>query len=282
MLRFAELADSMWIFGPNLEVTRFLVRDLPIWKSGVQCISEIKRRHLDSETVFLSLDAHIGIGRKSIKSMMGGRRLPRAGTDKPVKFIKKQHLEDFINKGIVQFSPATRFQDKSLTIAQQDNEIEYSSYINPAGVTISTLDEPEKKIPIIDSTNLKISRKIGTNYYLFSTTYGPDPRHFLDFNAEACVFIENPVQFIRRIRAAIEAQSLEWECIPWFFKVGYFDKYEASKYAMASMAKDIKYWYQFETRLILLPPIGKPSKELEPLLLSIGSLVDITSTFQTI
>jgi hypothetical protein len=46
-----------------------------------------------------------------------------------------------------------------------------------------------------------------------------------------------------------------------------------------SLAKDLKYWYQFEARLLLLPKKKQSLNKLEPLVLSIGSVKDITSTF---
>jgi hypothetical protein len=278
--RFSELADSMWIFGPNLEVTRFLVPDLPIWKSGIVCAAEIDHRKLANEENFLLMDQIIGIGSKSIRSAMKGKLFPNPGIDVPVKFMEKRFLSNFVTKGDIYFSPATKFIDDSLSIAQRDDEMEFKSYINPTGVTISTMDKPDERIPIIESTNIETSVRMKTNYYLFSTTYGADPRHFIDFHTDACVFIKNQKEFIHRVIEAIKIQNINWECSPFFFKIGYFDKFEYSKQALPSMAKDIKYWYQFEERLVLLPPKGKPATEMNSFILSIGSIADITSTFE--
>jgi hypothetical protein len=283
LFRFSEIADSMWIFNPELEVTRFLLPDFPIWKAGIQCVYEIKQRKLDNELVFIFLDSRIGINGKSIKPMLGDRHFPQKKVDIPVKFMKKMYLNDFLKKGTIRFSPATMFIDKTLSIAQQDNEIEYTSYVNPAGVRIISEENPEEEIPIIDDgENMKFSRNIKTNYYLFSTTCWANARHFLDFDTDVCVFIENPNEFINRIKNAIVTQHLNLECDSKFFPVKYYDKYEYSKYAMPLLSKDIKYWYQFEIRLTLMPPIGKSIKELEPLVLSIGSIEDITSIYQLV
>jgi hypothetical protein len=280
LLRFSELADSMWLFGPDLEVTRFLVPDLPIWKSGIECAAEIERRKLATDNNFSLVDERIGIDSKSIRARMRGQRFPRKGTKTLAKFTERRYVSDFVQKGHILFSPATRFIDESLSIAQQDDEMEFKSYLNPTGITISTKENPEEHIPIIDSTNIETSVRMGTNYYLFSATYGPDPRHFIDFRADACVFITNPKEFIRRVMAAVRQNRIDWKCSPFFLKIGYIDKYVYTKHARPSMAKDIKYWYQFETRMVLLPPKGRPASKLEPFVLSIGSLSDITETFE--
>lgn len=278
--RFSELVDSMWLFGPELEVTRFLVPELPIWKSGMECAAEIERRQLASDKIFSLVDQKIGIESKSIQARMGGQRLPRKDAKTLAKFTEKRYVSDFIQNGNIFFSPASRFIDRSLSIAQQDDEMEFRSYLNPTGVTISTKENPEERIPIIDTTNIETSVRMGTNYYLFSTTYGPDPRHFIDFRADACVFITKPNEFIRRVMAAIRQNRIDWECSPFFLKVGYFDKYEYTIHARPSLAKDIKYWYQFETRMVLLPPLGQPASNLEPFVLPVGPLSDITEVFE--
>jgi hypothetical protein len=281
LVRFAEIADSMWIYDPELRICPFLVPDLPVWKAGVACASEVTRRGMATGLVFGQMDLSLGMDRREMKSKMGSRRLPITNTDVPVKFMRKEFLRPFVERGEVRLSPASLFVDTSLTWAQRDNELTFTSLTHPSETKIRHKNPSTGEYETVEPIgNISFITTAPTDFYIFCATFGANARHFADFGSDACIFINDAQEFAKRVNTALAKAIPEFHvCGGGFQGVFYLDRYNMPVPPVLFMTKDVKYWYQFEKRLILAPHAPNARGRLSPLTIHAGPMEDITSVF---
>jgi hypothetical protein len=190
------------------------------------------------------------------------------------KYGKLKHLSPAIKMGIFLVSPASIYNDPSLNHAQKDDELSlsiqpYTSEIkflsreDTVGNSGDKRESQENSITIISDTN----------YYVFCLSSILEPRLFLDFNdADACLVIKKPGQFIARFHSAVESQLGGWNKGEGF--VRYIDPLNSTADDVQIIScKNFRYAYQKEFRLVWLPP--QPRQELDPFKIEIGSLEEI-------
>ena len=95
------------------------------------------------------------------------------------------------------------------------------------------------------------------------------PRLFLDFDADACLIIKEPNNFINRILESFAKQCPYWYGRPEI--VEYVDPLKPSfKKVDVFKTKHFRYAYQKEIRLVWLP--SNPQKELQHQEIEIGNI----------
>lgn len=197
---------------------------------------------------------------------------PRAGSFL-VKLGRREHLEPFIDSGVIRIAPASAYDDPSLNAAIADDELSFETITPTTDVRLELLPpDGGPPIPLPASGNLRVRHTLPTNYYVSCFSTAADFRLFGDFGANACVVIRDPREFLIRLTRAFRAHISG-------FKVGggavrYLDPLEARPIDVyLPMVKHFRYWYQWEYRVYWLP--DTPLKQLEPLFLDLGSLGDI-------
>lgn len=189
-----------------------------------------------------------------------------------LKFGKLQHLEDLLSRGRIRFAGAKSYGETTLTVAQQDNELEVRILADSKEVQVCKVDqrtlEPTGQIMPIGQVIFLLESP--SDYYISCMTSTYDRRFFDDFNADAFLLINDPHRFVTTIFSAFEAISQGWTGKATF--VNYYDPLKSDVPKNVYFEKGREYEYQKEYRIALLPP--KTVLTLEPLFLDIGSLSD--------
>jgi len=189
-----------------------------------------------------------------------------------VKYGKRQFLEDTLNQGVVRISPASTFSDSSLNGAIRDTELEFSIRLyKPTTKDIQPYLAPNEKEFKFDGTAI-FTETANEDFYLYCLSASYEPRIFDDFDADSCLLIRNPTEFIDRLMwgvyESVQARGYA------FVAVDYVDPMtETGKGIHISCKKDARYAYQDEMRGIWLPKYH--SNQLQVQLVEIGNLSDI-------
>jgi len=168
---------------------------------------------------------------------------PNAG-DVLFRYGERYWLKQMVEFGKVRIKAARVFAEMEKDPARRDDERVKSSYSPGEYVTI-TLPNGRKSRIIGD---LKASAG-GTDYFMYCVANDWGPELFVDFKVDACVVIQNPDEFARRLKAA--APRLQ----DWYFYHGpveYFDTHERRHHERIdnAMSKEFRFAYQRETRFI--------------------------------
>lgn len=187
-----------------------------------------------------------------------------------LKFGKLHHLEEMLSRGRVRFAGAKSYGEATLTVAQQDNELEVEVFADSADVRVYKVDqqtlEPTGEIKPIGQVSFLLESP--SDYYISCFTSTFDPRFFNDFNADAFLLINDPHRFVTTISSAFEPIAPGWTGKATF--VNYYDPLNAKVPKDVFFEKSTQYEYQKEYRIALRPPQVVPI--LEPFFLDIGSL----------
>jgi hypothetical protein len=129
-----------------------------------------------------------------------------------------------------------------------------------------------------------LSHKKPKDHYIYCVTVRFDFRYFFDFNADACVIVKDQDEFVRRLLEAVERELPGWNIR--FENVRYIDPYFMLHYLGSAgegiyFFKDFRFMYQFEHRLVAIPPSGFLGT-LEHRNISLGSLSDIAELVKII
>ncbi len=147
------------------------------------------------------------------------------------KFSKYDWLEQIYKKGLIRISPASSYADSSLNSAIQDDEL---------------------KRVISNTKGIKIVQESVSDYFVYCMSSAFTPRLFLDFDADSCLIIKKPHEFISRVLQALEKDCQGWNGVAKIVK--YFDPHNVSFDQVDIYSfKHFRYSYQKEFRLIWLP-----------------------------
>jgi len=171
-----------------------------------------------------------------------------------LKYSKKEHLIDTIEKGVIRISPASTLDDPSLNYAIRDDELSFS---------LQSLEaRKERRSELLT---------IPTDYYVYCMANEFSLRLFGDFQADACLVITKPFVFLNRLGNAVLKQLPGW--IGFGRPVTYLDPVKAKTADIdIFITKSFRFEYQREYRLFWRPQ--KPQKNLPYLWVEIGSLHD--------
>jgi len=243
-----------------------------------------------------------GYGRTEAKSWSGLLRpLPECAI---VKYGKLEHLGPMFEGGHVRLWPASRYQDMRLDTHRRDDERSRRTVVHPRGMKVQlvqradgtkVIDSPQVE-PISNVTYLTECR----DYYVWSASHSLEPRLFVDFEADACLIIHRPREFVKRFgwtltqhfgryHPPLERFNLE------FHGVTYYDPYnlpeaphrawkesyapwliptESGPCLNVPWIKQLRYAYQKEWRIVAEPTPARDG-DLPELHLTLGSLFDV-------
>lgn len=187
------------------------------------------------------------------------------------KYGKLVFLRPAFEDGIIRICPATAYDDPSLNPAIRDNELEITIEALPTETKLTVVKSRNvaEGVPIHATSNIKITQKSATNYYVYCLSANLAPRLFLDFEADACLLITNPDRFFEMILGAFEKAMPTWAGA--VLQVSYVDPLRTKTTEHDVFAsKHFRYLYQDEVRIIWLPQGAM--NELHPVHLELGSL----------
>ena len=177
-------------------------------------------------------------------------------------------------EGKLRISPAASYVDPSLNPAIQDDELSFCFTPNPSHFKVEVFDGKTGKLKgQLSPENLKIKYETRSNYYVYCLSFILTPRLFLDFEANACLVIREPKQFVDKLTIAFQGLNPGW--IGAFETVKYLDPLNPPNKGIDLFScKHFRYSYQKEVRMIWLPPA--PVDTLDYQFLDLGSLEHCT------
>jgi len=198
------------------------------------------------------------------------------------KFGKREHLEPFLEKGIVSFARASRYADPALTVGQQDDEITRSFSPDPRTHQI-LVGSGSQAAPLSHVFDMKLRYRLNgkdgkpLNYYIWCASLTYNEQLFDEFEADACVKITGAGELGQRLLAAAQSQFPDEDdiqgCDLYGRDVAYYD---ANKLPASTEQRDLiymktlQYGHQEEFRFTFAT---NPEHELpERLNFEIGSL----------
>lgn len=127
------------------------------------------------------------------------------------KYGKLIHMKDMIEYGKIRVSPASSYNDSSLSPAIYDDELNFE--ISRLSEEITLWNET-KNCEIKPLGSIKCKSSLNTNYYVqcFSTAYSF--REFSDFECDACVVILDIARFIELVENEVKKQIQNYIFIP--------------------------------------------------------------------
>ena len=190
------------------------------------------------------------------------------------KYSQFEWLQQTQKEGKIRISPASSYRDPSLNPAIQDDELSFSFQPNPSEFYFEIFDgKTSKSKGQLKPKDFQIKHDSLSNYYVYCLSSIFVPRLFLDFDANACLIIKKPQEFIERILTTFETVNPGWIGIA--KDVEYLDPLKpSSKKVDVFLCKHFRYSYQKEVRVIWLS--STPEKELNPKFIELGNLDDCT------
>ena len=191
------------------------------------------------------------------------------------KYSQFRWLQETQKEGKIRISPAASYRGPSLlNPAIQDDELSFSFQPNPSEFNLEVFNgKTGKSKGRIDPKNFRIKHESVSNYYVYCLSSIFVPRLFLDFDADECLIIKKPKEFICKVLTAFERLNPGWIGIA--KDVKYLDPLNLSRDEVDVFScKHFRYSYQKEVRLIWLP--STPEKELDHKFIYLGSLEDCT------
>src|SRR5688572_17613064 len=134
------------------------------------------------------------------------------------------------DKGTVRIAPASYYDDPSLNAAIRDTELELSLNSLASEVTLTTLDaQTGEEIGQIESDGyVERSFEAQTNYYVYCLANMFSPRLLGDFEADSCLIIHRPVEFVSLLNRAFLQKLPNWRCQAQ--PVSYIDPFNAKEF----------------------------------------------------
>ncbi len=191
-----------------------------------------------------------------------------------VRYGKYKYMEPLYNDGIVKIFPASYYNDASLNPAIADNELEIRIYSDVSDIRIrevsKILNKQRSQFPA--EGNICIRVESSSDYYVYCLSNILDYRLFGDFEADSCLIIMNPREFLVALMKAIKNKLPEWE--PKARYINYIDPILTGIESLGEIQgyffKHFRYYYQQEYRVICIPPYNCNS--LEPIDLELESI----------
>lgn len=198
-------------------------------------------------------------------------------TDGLAKYGRREHLREALEHGRIRLSPAAYYSDPTLNRARQASELALTVEIDPERTKFEILNEERTEVlGTFKPLQATITRSAGSNFLVFCTSRRISARLFLDFDSDACLIIRDRGEFIRRLTIACGRTLPGWSLRQ--RDIVYYDSYSPkARHASIPFWKPLRYDYQSEHRIVLVPPV--PQYDLDHVIVELGPLHDIATLF---
>ena len=190
-----------------------------------------------------------------------------------VKFGRRCFMERLYREGSLRVQAASFFSGTDLTGAIRDDELTIPmSFALSREDVIDLVINPQDVPSDLGDQRFDVRLQHPSDYWLYCLSSSVEPRLFVDFKADACVIIDQPATFSRRLEAAC-CQSLA-NCRMHEGHAQYVDPlFPTTMKLFVPFCKYFGYSYQREYRYSWLPQ--EPAAKLSHVDLTVGSLEDI-------
>lgn len=253
MNRFNLVFENMCIIDDNGKISLGSVNspERMFWfQHWIRICAEAELRTIYANqiaNVYLTKKTHQFLEKIDIKKL----KQIRSKTEKQnylYKYGKEKFLRKIIEDGEIYIRPASFYSDSSLNSAIKDDELRryYLFNQNYKNVNIKIQLNNENH-----SINKGIYKKtINSDYYVYCLAEFFDPRLFNDFDADSCLIIKHPQDFIKKIKNSLAGELFSFSC----GKVKYFDPLLDNPFETTLIySKNFAYSYQNEFRLAFVP-----------------------------
>ena len=187
-----------------------------------------------------------------------------------IKFGKLNHMRAMYERGALRVQAASFYRRSDHNGAVRDDELALDVSLalrrdDIAKVVVNPQDVPSGDV--LQRVDLRYESS--TDYWLYCVTASAQPRTFVDFEAEACVVINDRQRFLEQISLALSPYV--GRATFRHGKVNYVDPLlPNSAFIDILMSKHFRYSYQDEYRLVWVP--SSPQSALDYIDVEIGSL----------
>lgn len=190
------------------------------------------------------------------------------------KYTDRKWAFQLREEGKLRINPAQTYLGEANNVAQQDDELRKTAFIPGRTARITWPDGTETK-PIGDIMHT-VS---GPEYHQTSFSTVWDDAMFREFGKDACVFVNDAPEFLRRIEAAGKSHYPGWYFMD--NPIQYFDPYlrGRNEFFDNAMSKDIRYAYQREYRIFWSRMQSQQIDEAQDL--ELGDCRDIIEVFDS-
>jgi hypothetical protein len=193
-----------------------------------------------------------------------------------VKYGQKAHILEMLDKGLIRVAPASSYAAVENNDAISDTELNFTyKFYNSSTELLSQYGTLPPSLATKDlfQGTARLDITLREDYYLFCLSASYDPRLFDDFEADACMIIHSPVEFLDRIMRPVaeEVHAKGWA----FSDVTYIDPFSnPDPDHNHALCKHHRYSYQDELRAAWQVHKGQ-GHDLSAIFVEIGSLRDI-------
>ena len=170
------------------------------------------------------------------------------------RYDKRKYIRKMVEQGLIRFSPAAAYEDKTHIAARRDNELERNSYLFDTPVTLIP-QGGRLKGNRINLHAEKLQRTIPMSpYHLVCFSCVWDNDLFEEFEADTCAVVTDREELMRRLKTMGNKIFPNYNLV--CGSVEYFDPYEAEENisiesANQAMYKDFQFAYQHECRIMV-------------------------------
>ncbi len=241
-------------------------------------ITECERRRIDPVSLKADFSSILFLNKESLEIAKQNADLHNKmnGRKGFYKYMLREHSEAFIKFGTVMISPASSFNNASYNDAIRDDEMTINTIITPFDYDLGLID-PYFRQRVPERCHMFIDHKKPSNHYLFCASVKFDLRYFFDFGYNTCVYIHDQESFVSRLLSKVSQALPSWDVR--FDAVKYIDPYFLTSLLPGDsqemyFIKDFEYMYQFEHRLVAIPPKNFDGT-MKRFPLDIGNIEDI-------
>lgn len=199
------------------------------------------------------------------------------------KYGKRQHMCSLVHQGQLYLSPATKYDDKSLSPGAYDPKELILEQRLPEGIKLEAFDRKTGKSkgelhPVHVGPAIA---QLETDYYVFCMSYRYGLDLYEEFSSEeskadTCVVIADPDRFITQAGKAIMRALPDWAVDAGTARYrslnSFFGMYPTNQDIYYE--KTVDHVHQAEIRIVCTPP--KPVPRLEPMIVEMGNLYGYT------
>ena len=194
-----------------------------------------------------------------------------------VKIGKRDHMQEFLEKGRIRICPASSYSATSHNSAVRDQELELEQFGPGVQFYVALSDAGKPVMGRRPFTGMMRTAALDEDFYMLAMTHTMSDRLFDDFENDSCVVINNTEVFSSRLRY-VTSKALEgWRMQSQ--SVRYLDPYTPYRLGQEIdlfFTKDFRHWHQQEYRFAWIRESGNGRrKKLEPFCIELGYLKEI-------
>jgi hypothetical protein len=116
-------------------------------------------------------------------------------------------MEAMFEQGQIRIAPASGYRDPSLNDAVRDDELSFENIARPGATLMVSKSREGPSVPVGGIYDIRVKSTLPTDYFVYCMAYSARPRLFGDFDADACVVVTDPKEFVKHVEATARRKS---------------------------------------------------------------------------